>query len=154
MSTAFRAVFNTHTVQVNPVKISLLKFTPACYYVAKIEIGGFMRFVIYFFSLLVVIQIMPGIHSSSIWATIVAAFILGVLIALLKPLLILLTIPINILSLGLFTFIINGSLLYLTAWLVEGFEITGFWSAVFGSIIFSLVYIITNSMFKDKTSGN
>ena len=108
------------------------------------------RFLIYFFSLLVVIQIMPGIHSVSLAATLLAAFVLGLLNIFLKPFLIILTIPVNILSLGLFTFIINGLLLYFTSGLVSGFIISGFWSAVFGSIIFSLVFIATNSILKDN----
>ncbi len=109
-----------------------------------------MRFLIYFFSLLVVIQVMPGIHSNSLLATMLAALVLGFLNALLKPLLILLTIPINLLTLGLFTFIINGLLLYMTSVLVAGFYITGFWSAFFGAIIFSIVHIITNGLLKNK----
>lgn len=110
-----------------------------------------MRFLIYFFSLLVVIQVMPGVQSTSLSSTLLAAFVLGFLNALLKPLLILLTIPINLLTLGLFTFIINGLILYMTSGLVPGFHIASFWSAFFGAIIFSIVHIITNSFFKDKT---
>ncbi len=110
------------------------------------------RFLIYFFCLLIVIQLLPGIQSASLLATILAAAVLGFLNMFLKPLLLLLTIPINILSLGLFTFIINGLLLYFTAALVPGFYISGFWSAVFGAIIFSLAYIITNSLLKENSS--
>ena len=85
--------------------------------------------------------IVPTIMFRGSSDLLVAAVILAVLNACVKPVMILLTLPINILSLGLFTFIINGLLLILTAALVPGFFIAGFGSAVLGGIIISIISV-------------
>ena len=69
----------------------------------------------------------------------VAALALGLLNTFLRPLLMLLTLPVNILTLGLFTLFVNGFIFYLTAWLVGGFVVAGFWSAFFGALVFSVI---------------
>jgi putative membrane protein len=101
------------------------------------------------FSLLVVMQIYPGIYSANLLITIVAAFVLGVLNTFIKPILLILTLPLNILTLGLLTFIINGFILYFTAGLVVGFRIAGFGAAVVGGLLFSLVNMLVNSMIRE-----
>ncbi len=69
----------------------------------------------------------------------VAAFVLGIVNAILRPVLIILTIPLTVLTLGLFLLVINGLMLWLVAAFVKGFHVNGFWGAVLGSILVSLV---------------
>jgi putative membrane protein len=75
-----------------------------------------------------------------------AAAFLGLVNVALKPILLVLTLPINILSLGLFTLVINAACLSVVSWLVPGFEITGFWSAVLGALLLSLISMLLNAI--------
>lgn len=83
--------------------------------------------------------LVAGIHIEDAKALLIAALILGILNALLRPLLLLLTLPLNLLTLGLFTFVVNGFLFMIASKVVEGFFVTDFWSALIGSILFSIV---------------
>ncbi len=83
--------------------------------------------------------IIPGFEVSSIWAALLACVIIALINAFIKPFVQLITLPINIITLGLFTLVINALLFMLAAWLSPGLDIEGFWSALFGSIIFSLL---------------
>ncbi|HZV82167.1 MAG TPA: phage holin family protein [Geobacteraceae bacterium] len=90
-------------------------------------------------ALLTVAHLVPGIVIDN-WTTVfVAAVVLGLLNAFLRPILILLTLPVTVLSLGLFTLFINAFLFYLAAKLVSGFHVAGFSQAFLGAFIFSLV---------------
>lgn len=84
----------------------------------------------------------PGMRIDNFWTAILAAVILGVLNVLVKPLLFFLTLPVNILTLGLFTFVVNGLVLWLTAAFLNGFEITNIFSAILGAIMVSIVSMI------------
>ncbi len=75
-----------------------------------------------------------------------AAALLGLVNVLLKPMLLLLTLPINLLSLGLFTLVINAGCLGLVAWLVEGFEVSGFWAALLGAFLLSLISVLLTAV--------
>ncbi|MFA6098741.1 MAG: phage holin family protein [Patescibacteria group bacterium] len=101
-------------------------------------------------ALLVVASFLSGFHVDSFWPTaILAALILGIANAILKPILVILTLPINILTLGLFTFIINAGLLYLVASVVTGFSIDSFWpTAVLGGLILWVISWFTNAITK------
>jgi putative membrane protein len=83
--------------------------------------------------------IVPGVKYDSLQDLLIAALILGLLNALVKPLLQLISLPFILLSLGLFLLVINAAVLGLTAKLVPGFHVGGFWSAVWGSLVISLV---------------
>jgi len=91
------------------------------------------------FSLFIVAHIVKGIEVSSTLAVLAIALVLGVINALLRPLIILVTLPINVLTLGVFTLFINGALFLLASKIVKGFLITGFWPAFWGYIIFSII---------------
>ncbi len=78
---------------------------------------------------------LDGIHVDNFLSALLAAGFLGILNAVLRPLLIVLTLPVNILSLGLFTFVVNALMLKIVSSLVPGFDVNGFWTAVFGAII-------------------
>ncbi|MBI4837147.1 MAG: phage holin family protein [Candidatus Portnoybacteria bacterium] len=84
-------------------------------------------------------SITPGIKVASFSAALVAALVLGLINLIIRPIILFFTLPINILTLGLFTFIINASLILLTAHLVSGFEVKNFWWALFLSLVISIV---------------
>ena len=90
--------------------------------------------------------IFTGIKVPSFTAALVAALILGLVNALIRPILILLTLPATILTLGLFIFIINGLLFWLVGSLNLGFQVDGFWTAVFGAIVYSIISWILSSI--------
>ena len=91
--------------------------------------------------------LLPGVAVSNFVTALIAALVLGILNAFIKPLLLLLTLPINILTLGLFTLVINAGLIMLAANMVDGFTVDGFWWAV----IFALVLSVVNSVFGGLT---
>jgi len=102
-------------------------------------------------ALLVVAYLLPGFMVDNFWpAAIIAALILGIANAILKPILVILTLPINILTLGLFTFIINAGLLWIVASWVNGFSIDKFWpTAVLGAVILWVISWFTNGITKN-----
>jgi putative membrane protein len=97
-------------------------------------------------SLYIVSKVVTGIHVKDFTTSLVAALIIGLINALIKPVLLLLTLPINILTLGLFTFILNAGLLLLAGRITPGFIVDGFWSALVGSILLSLISTILFSL--------
>ena len=107
-----------------------------------------VRWLINAIAILLATYLIPGIEVSDPWAILAAAALLGVLNALIRPLFILLTLPINILTLGLFTLIINGLLLWMVSWLIKGFFIQGFWVAVLGALVISLFSWLINRLIK------
>lgn len=110
----------------------------------------FLKFAVTSASMLVVVKILPWAKVSDPVALIVAALLLGIFNSILRPLLIILTLPINVISLGLFTFVINGLILYLIAALVPGFELSNFGSAMLASVMISIVSGIINWLIKDS----
>jgi putative membrane protein len=90
-------------------------------------------------ALFVVVKVIPGVRVDDWGSLLIAALVLGLLNAFLKPLLIILTLPVNILTLGLFTLVINGALFALAAALVKGVEVAGFGSALLAALVFSIV---------------
>lgn len=91
------------------------------------------------------VTIVPGIEATTFGAGLAAVLVLTLLNVLLRPILFMLTLPLIVLSLGLFLVVLNALLLELTAYLVKGFSVTGFWPAVGGAIIISLVTTILNA---------
>ena len=90
-------------------------------------------------ALIAVAYLMPSIQVSSFGAALVAALVLGLVNAVVRPVLVLLTLPVTILTLGLFIFVLNGLLFWMVASWLEGFHVAGFWAGVLGAILFSLV---------------
>jgi putative membrane protein len=112
--------------------------------------GIFLRWFILTASIIVTSYLLDGIHTRGFLPAFFAAAILGILNAFFRPVLFILTLPINILSLGLFTFVINAILLMMVSGAISGFEVYGFWSAVFGSLLISLVSWILTSFINEK----
>ena len=84
-------------------------------------------------------QVLPGIQVDGIWAAIVAALLLGFANVTLRPVLLLLTLPLTVVTLGLFALVVNGAMLALVASLVKGVHVASFWSAMLGAAIISVV---------------
>ena len=89
--------------------------------------------------LLALPYLLPGVHLRGFGQALLAALVLGLLNTLIRPVLLVLTLPINVLTLGLFTLVINGLLFWLAARLVGGFAVSGFGWAVLGAIVYSLI---------------
>ena len=99
-----------------------------------------MRWLILTIAIMLTSYLMKGIHVTGFLSALSAAAILGILNAFFRPVLVILTLPINILSLGLFTFAINAALLMIVSGLISGFVVKGFWSAVLGSLMIHGIY--------------
>jgi putative membrane protein len=119
------------------------KVRPALFSTAA-EGGVSMNFLIVWLiatlAVIITAYILPGVKLSGFFAALVTALILGLINAFIKPILILLTLPLNILTLGLFTFVINALLIMLTSAIVPGFHVDGFWWALLFSLLLSVVY--------------
>ena len=89
-------------------------------------------------ALLLVAHLYPGVIVKSFTSALIAAFVLGLLNTLLRPVLVLLTLPVTVLSLGLFLFIINALMFWMAATVLDGLAVTGFAAALIGSLIYSL----------------
>jgi putative membrane protein len=104
------------------------------------------RWLINTLAVFVAAKIVPGIWCDSFTTLLVTAFLLGVLNAFLRPLLVLLALPLVIITFGIFFFIINGLLLYLVAQVVKGFHIDSFWAAFWGALVITFVTLLLNSL--------
>jgi len=98
------------------------------------------------------VMIVPGLEIDSFLAGLAAVLVLTILNLLVRPILFVLTLPLIVLSLGLFLIVVNAILLELTSYLVSGFSVTGFWPAVGGAVVISLVTMILNAWTSDHRS--
>ena len=114
-------------------------------------LGLLIRFVVSALALGLTSRLVHGFHTEGLWGLVQAAFFLGLLNALIRPLILLLTLPVNLLTLGLFTFVINAGMLGLTARLVPDgrFRIEGFKPAILGAVVLAVVSGLLNWLVKD-----
>jgi putative membrane protein len=103
-------------------------------------------------ALLAVPYLMSSITVDSIGTALIAALVLGLINTLIRPVLVLLTLPVTFLTLGLFIFVINGLLFWAAAEMIGGFQVAGFWSAVGGAILYSVVSWILSSLLLNNKS--
>ncbi len=109
-----------------------------------------IRWILNTVALFVVVKLVPHFHCDS-WVTLaIAALVLGLLNAIVRPILFVLTLPITVLTLGIFLIVLNAIMLELTAWLVRGFRIDGFGWAIVGAIVLSLVSLVTDRIGRDE----
>lgn len=94
--------------------------------------------------------LLPGVALAGFWAALWVALFLGLINVIIKPILVILTLPINILTLGLFTFVINALLILLASSVIQGFSVSGFWVAMLFSIILSIFTYLLNMVFSGK----
>lgn len=97
-------------------------------------------------ALLLIAQIIPGVEIASFTTALIAALVLGVLNAFVKPILVILTFPITIVTLGLFIFVINAGLFLFAASFIDGFSVSGFFPALLGSLVVSVVSTATQRL--------
>ena len=95
-------------------------------------------------TLLLVAEYVPGITVDGFYTALIAAVILGVLNLIVKPILFILTFPITVLTVGLFVLVINAALFWFAASFIDGFSVAGFWPALIGSLIVTVVSTIGN----------
>ena len=95
-------------------------------------------------ALLLVAYLYPGVTVESFFAALIAALVLGLVNAVIRPILIILTLPATLLTLGLFIFVINALLFWFVAEIVQGFKVTGFGAALLGSILYSVITLVSS----------
>jgi|YelNatPaOPRAMG01_1025707.scaffolds.fasta_scaffold192718_2 putative membrane protein len=103
------------------------------------------RWLVITVAILIASYLVPGISVDALSTAVIAACVLGVINVFIRPVLVLLTLPLSLLTLGLFYFCINAFLLKLAAYFVPGFEVSGFFSALFGSLVISIVTSMANA---------
>ena len=112
--------------------------------------GILVRWLILTAAIMVCSYLLEGIHVSGFLSAFFAAAMLGVVNAFFRPILIILTLPINILTLGLFTFVINALMLKMASGVISGFDVRGFWTAVLGSLVISIVSWLLSSFISEQ----
>jgi putative membrane protein len=113
-------------------------------------VGFLVRVLINAAALWVAAQFIPGIRLDDILPALLAAAVLGVLNAVVRPILILLTLPITLITLGLFIFVLNAFTLWLTSRIVPGFHVEGFWAALLGALVVSVVSWVLTAFLSDQ----
>jgi putative membrane protein len=113
-----------------------------------------MRLVLTWFinaaALFAVPYLMHSVDVTSVGTALIAALILGLVNTLIRPLLLLLTLPVTVLSLGLFIFVINGFMFWMVAKLVDGFHVDSFWAAIGGALLYSVIsWALSTLLLKD-----
>lgn len=101
-------------------------------------------------ALMLIAMYVPGIKVASFYSALIAALIFGLINALIRPIAVLLTLPINLLTLGVFTLIINALMFWLASTIVKGFFVAGFWPAFWGAVIMWVVAWATNMLLGKK----
>lgn len=107
-----------------------------------------LRWVLNSFALFFVMKLIPGIRIDRFSSLMFSTLVIGLLNAFLRPLLVLLTLPVTVATLGLFTLVINGLIFYLAAHLVPGFQVAGFGTALVAALLFSVISFLLNLLFR------
>jgi putative membrane protein len=110
----------------------------------------FLRWFLSALSVFAAAYLVPGVRVSGIWAALIAALVIGLVNALIRPILLVLTLPINIVTLGLFTLVVNALMFWLASSVVKGFDVADFKAAFLGALVFWLVSWAANAVFGTK----
>ena len=103
-------------------------------------------------ALLALPYLFKSIQVDDFVTALLAALVLGLVNALIRPVLVLLTLPVTLLTLGLFIFVINGLLFWFVGSFVPGFHVAGFWAGVFGAIVYSIISWVLSALIPDRRS--
>ncbi|MDK9701494.1 MAG: phage holin family protein [Sulfuritalea sp.] len=104
-------------------------------------------------ALLALPYLLPSIHVANFTTALAVAVVLGLINTVIRPVLVLLTLPATLLTLGLFIFVINGMMFLLAAWLLDGFVVDGIWAGIFGSVIYSVIsWLLTKLLLSSPKS--
>lgn len=109
--------------------------------------GFIAKWLINALAIVITAYLLPGVRLSGFGAALITALVLGLINTFIKPVLLLLTLPLNILTLGLLTFVINALLIMLTSAIVSGFSVGGFWWALLFSLVLAIVNFLLNVIF-------
>ncbi len=104
-------------------------------------------------ALLVVAYLYPGVQVQSFTSALIAAAVIGLFNALLRPVLVVLTLPVTLVTLGLFLFVINALMFWSASGVLSGFHVNGFWAAMLGSLIYSALMLVVDSALKSMRLG-
>jgi putative membrane protein len=96
-------------------------------------------------ALLLVANFLPGVHVEGFGSAMIAAAVIGLLNVLVRPVLVILTLPVTIVTLGLFLFVINALMFWAAGAILAGFHVEGFWTALFGSLIYSALMLLISA---------
>lgn len=107
------------------------------------------RLLINTLALIITTWIVPGFEINGVWTAVLAAIVLGVVNTFIRPLMLLITLPFNIITLGLFTFVINALMLWMTAYFVRGVHINDWLSAILGAIVLSVTSTVLGAILKE-----
>ena len=99
-------------------------------------------------ALMLIAYYLPGVSVASFYTALIAALVLGLVNALIRPIILTLTLPVNILTLGLFTLVVNALMFWLASTVVKGFSVAGFWPAFWGALIMTLVGWVMSALLK------
>ena len=108
----------------------------------------FLKWVLNSFALFFVMNLIPGIQIDRFRDLLIGALVIGLLNTFVRPIIILLTLPVTVVTLGLFTLVINGLMFYLAAHMVAGFHVAGFGTAFVAALLFSLISFVLNMVFR------
>jgi putative membrane protein len=112
--------------------------------------GFVLRVIVNTLAIVVAAKLVPGIEVDGVLAAIAAGLLLGVINAVVRPVLLVLTLPITLVTLGLFLLVLNGLCFWLVAAVVKGFQVAGFWSAVLGALVVSVVSWVVTLLVSDS----
>lgn len=112
--------------------------------------GWLLRWLLNILAIILTAAILPGFELT-VWAAIVGSVFLGIINAIIRPILIILTLPLNLVTLGLFTFVINGLMLWMTHITIRGFELHSFWWAILSAIVLSIISFIISYFVEDRS---
>ena len=112
-----------------------------------------IRWFINALALMLVAYLYSGVQVNGIIEALIAALVLGLVNALIRPILVVLTLPVTILTLGLFIFVINAFLFWFVAEVVKGFAVSGFMGALIGSLMFSVITLVTSWLISGRQAG-
>ena len=101
-------------------------------------------------ALIAVAYLLPGISVANFGTALIAALVLGLVTAVIRPVLVLLTLPVTLLTLGLFIFVINGLLFWFVGSFIDGFTVSGFWAGFLGAIVYSVISWLLSSLLPSK----
>lgn len=112
--------------------------------------GFIIRIIVYTLALLLAAHVVPGIRLDSLVSAVVAGLLLGLVNAIVRPILVVVTFPITLLTLGLFLLVLNAFCLWLVSVFVSGFQVAGFWPAFWGALLVSVVSWVLTALISDR----
>lgn len=113
--------------------------------------GLAIRWLLNALALLLTAWLVPGIGVRGVGAALVAALVLGIINAIIRPVILFFTLPLNVMTLGLFTLVVNALMLLIARSVVDGFIVSGFWAAFFGSIVLTIISGLLSSIVLDHS---